>query len=150
METGRTCRVCVQGVGGVKEGGVEHEVSFSATGTNDQLVAVVETGRLDVTLEHTSLLAVPGRAATVPVHISRGKGLNGPVKVDLVVAPHIRGVRAAPVVIPAGQSARVMTLQFAASSIGPLNMPVTIRAAATDADGPVVGETRLELLPGES
>src|SRR5262249_59751536 len=75
METGRTCRVCVQGVGVVREGGQEHEVSYSATGQNDQLITVVETGRLDVAAGRASLVAAPGRAVALPARVSRGKGL---------------------------------------------------------------------------
>src|SRR5262249_48665150 len=84
METGRTCRVCVQAVGIVKEGDKAYTVSFSAVGQNDQMIAVVETGRLGVEAEKASLAAPRGGSATLAVKVARGKDLAGPVKVELV------------------------------------------------------------------
>ena len=84
MENGRTSRTCVMGVGVVKDGGAEHYVSYSSVQQNDQIIAVVETGRLGLEVEKSSLLAGGGKTVAVPVKVSRGKGLAGPVKVELV------------------------------------------------------------------
>src|SRR5205807_1210584 len=77
METGRTCRVCVQGVGVIKEDGVEHRVSFSSVNQNEQLVAVVGPGMLAMEAERTSFTATPGKSFTVAVKIKRGQGVEG-------------------------------------------------------------------------
>ena len=146
METGRTCRVCVQAVGVVKEGDHSYTVSFSAIGQNDQMIAVVETGRLGVEAEKTSLTATPGGSVTLGVRVARGKDLTGPVKVELVLPEHVRGVQVEPVVIAAEQTRGKLTLRFSREALGPFNMPLVLRATLTDASGPVVAETKIELI----
>lgn len=145
METGRTCRVCIQGTAIVKDGTVDHTVSFSAINQNDQVITVVETGRLEITPEKSSVIVQPGATVTIPVQVSRGKGLQGAAKVELVLADHIRGVTADPLTIPADQSAGKLTLRFAAGPLGPFNMPALIRATVPDPTGPVIGESKFEL-----
>jgi hypothetical protein len=86
----------------------------------------------------------------VPVRISRGKSLQGPAKIELIVAPHLRGIRAEPVVIPAEKTTGTLTLRFAPDAKGPFNIPVLIRGTVLEKGKPVVGETKLELLPRSS
>jgi hypothetical protein len=148
METGRTSRTCVMAVGVVKDADGEHEVSFSSVQQNEQVVAVIEPGRLGVETDRTSLVAEPGRTVTVAVRVRRGKGLAGPVKLELLVPPHLHGLRAEPIEVPADQAAGTLTLAVAADARGPYNMPLTVRATALDRGEPVVAETSLELLPG--
>jgi hypothetical protein len=148
MEMGRTSRVCVMGVGVVKDqGGREHEVSFSSTAQNEQLVAVVEPGPLGVEVERSSVAAAPGQAVVLPVKVARGKALKGPVRVELIVPAHVRGVSAAAVEVLAGQDRAALTIRFAFGRLGPFNMPLTIRATLTDNGRPVVAEARVEVLP---
>jgi hypothetical protein len=146
METGRTCRVCVQAVGVVKEGDKSYTVSFSAVGQNDQMIAVVETGRLGVEAEKASLSAPRGGSATLAVKVARGKDLAGPVKVELVLPEHVRGVKVEPVVIAADQTRGTLTLKFDRDALGPFNMPLVVRATLTDTSGPVVAETKVEIV----
>jgi hypothetical protein len=149
METGRTSRTCVMGVGVVKDAdGSEHEVSFSSVQQNEQIVAVVEPGRLGVEAGRTSLVVEPGRTVAVPVRVQRGKGLAGLVKVELIVPAHLHGIQAAPVEVPAGQDGGTLTLAFAGDARGPYSMPVTVRATVLDRGEPVVAETSVELLAG--
>jgi hypothetical protein len=147
MELGRTARACVMGVGVVKEGGAEHVVSYTSVAQNDQIIAVVEAGRLGVALDKTAILAGHGKSVGVAVKVSRDKGLTGPVKVELVLPAHLHGVTAEPVVVAADQSAATLTLHFAADGVGPFNMPLTVRATLNDAGGPVVAEAKLEVVP---
>jgi hypothetical protein len=149
METGRTCRVCVQAVGVVKEGDKSYTVSFSAVSQNDQMIAVVETGRLGVEAEKASLTAKRGGSATLAVKVARGKNLTGPVKVELVLPGHVRGVKVEPVTIAADQSRGTLTLKFDREALGPFNMPLVVRATLTDASGPVVAETKVEIVPDD-
>jgi hypothetical protein len=136
-------------VGVVKDAdGSEHEVSYGSVQQNEQMIAVVGPGRLGVEAGRDSLLVEPGKAVTVPVRVQRGKGLEGPVRLELAVAPHLHGVRAAPVEVPAGRDRADLTITFAADARGPFNMPVTLRATLLDRGEPVVAETPLELLPG--
>lgn len=147
METGRTCRVCVMGEAVVKEGASEHVVSYTSVDQNDQIIAVVETGRLGVEVDKTSVSVARGKSVAVPVKVSRGKGLTGPVKLELLLLAHARGIVAEPVVIAADQSRGTLTLRFAADAVGPFAASVVLRATLTDATGPVVAEAKLELVP---
>jgi hypothetical protein len=149
MEIGRTCRACVMAVGVIKEPNGEQTVSFSSVGQNEQIVAVVETGQLGLEVEKASVLARKGQAVTVQVKVARGKELKGPVKLELLIPEHIRGVSAEPVVIPAEESRAVFTLRFASGALGPFNKPVVLRATLTDTSGPVTAEAKLELVPEE-
>ncbi len=145
MELGRTSRSCVMGVAVVQDGDAKRYVSYSSVQQNDQIIAVVEAGRLSVGLEKPAILAAHGKSVAVPVRVIRGKGLAGPVKVELIVPEHVHGVMAEPVVAPPDQSAVVLKVRFA-DEAGPFNMPLTVRATLTNGD-PVVAETTLEIVP---
>src|SRR5262249_21690885 len=132
METGRTCRVCVMTIGTIKDGNNEHQVSYSAVGQNDQIITVVETGRLGVESEKTSISAGRGQTVTLPVKVARGKGLSGAVKVELILASHVQGVTAEPLLIPVDQSKGQLTVRFARQELGPFNQPAILRATVSD------------------
>jgi hypothetical protein len=149
METGRTSRACVMVTGVVKDGGAEHTVSFTSQAQNEQLVAVVETGRLGLEAGPSSLAARPGAEAGVALRVRRGKGLRGPVKVELVCPNHVRGVRAEPVVIPADRSDGTLKMHFGRGALGPFNAPLLLRAALATKDGPAVAEAKLEVVREE-
>jgi hypothetical protein len=148
METGRTCRVCVMAVGVVKgPDGVEHEVSFSSVHQNEQLVAVIEPGRLSVECERSSVVMPPGQSVTLPVRVARTKGLTGAVKVEVLVPAHTRGVRADPVEVAADRDLASLVLHLDKGSPGPFNMPLTVRATAVYQGQPVVAETPVDVRP---
>lgn len=144
METGRTCRVCVMTIATLKDGESEHQVCYSAIGQNDQLITVVETGRMGLELEKQSVLARPGQSVTVPLQVSRAKGLSGPVKVELILGRHVEGVQAESLTIPAEQTRGVLTLRFLGERSGPFNQPATIRATLDTPDGPIAAEANLD------
>jgi hypothetical protein len=147
METGRTCRVCVMGVGVIKDAdGREHEVSFSSTAQNEQLVAVIEPDPLGVEVGCASVVAAPGQTVALPVWVARGKSLRGEVKVELIVPPHMRDVSAEPVLIPAGKEKGQLSIHFAPRVRGPFNMLLTVRATLTERGRPVIAETKVEVL----
>jgi len=146
METGRTCRVCVMGVGVIQEpDGSKHEVSFSSVNQNEQLVAVVGPGRLAMELDRTSLTVVPGNRVVVPLHIRRGQGVSGPVKIEMVLPEHMRGLSADPVTIAAGGEDAALAIRCGSGPLGPFNMPVTIRATIVQNGEPVIAEGKLEI-----
>jgi hypothetical protein len=147
METGRTCRVCVMGTAVIKDDdGSEHAVTFSSTGQNEQLVAVIEPGRLGVELGRASVAAEAGKEVAVPLRVARGKGLNGAVKVELIVPRHVRGVRAEAVTVAPDRDAGELRIRFGPGPLGPFNMPLVVRATVLENGRPVVGETRIELV----
>jgi hypothetical protein len=147
MELGRTCRVCVQATGTVTDAdGTEHSVVFSSTGQNQQMIVVVGPGRLGLELGRGSVRA--GGEVRVPVTVSRGRDLDGAVKVEAVVPPHWSGVSADPLTILAGRGAGELVLRFAPGA-GPFNQPLTLRATLAAERTPVVAEAALDVVGGE-
>ncbi len=148
METGRTCRVCVQGVGIVKEpDGVAHRISFSSVNQNEQLVAVVGPGRLALEAERTSYAAVPGKSFEVPVRIKRGQGIEGPVELDIVLESHMRGISAKKISIAAKEERGTLVVVCSDQLTGPFNMPVVLRATLRRNGEPIVAEVKLDVQP---
>ncbi len=145
METGRTCRVCLMTLATIKDGDAEHQVCYSAIGQNDQIITVVETGRMGLVLEKSSVLAAAGQSVTVPLQVLRGKGLAGPVQVELILGRHVQGVQAEPLTIPADQAHGVLKLRFVGGQIGPFNQPAIIRATLEDPAGPIRAEALLDI-----
>src|SRR5262249_28823652 len=89
MELARTSRTCVMGVARIKESDGEHVVSFTSTNTSEQLIAVIEPAPLGVEPERGSVTAEPGKTVPVGVVVSRAKGYEGPVKLELVPPVHM-------------------------------------------------------------
>jgi hypothetical protein len=147
MEMGRTSRTCVMAVATIKDADGEHTVSFTSINQNEQLVAVVQPGRLGVEVERPSLTAEPGKTVNVAVTLSRARGLDGPAKVELIAPDHMRFIAADAVEVPAGQTKAVLPVHFAADAAGPYNMPVVLRATLIHKGEPVVGEARLDVRP---
>jgi hypothetical protein len=147
METGRTCRVCVQGVGVIKEpDGSEHRVSFSSVNQNEQLVAVVGPGMLALEADRTSFTASPGKNFTVPVRIKRGQGIEGPVELTLIVPAHLEGLTGK-ATISAKQEAGELIVTCSDKLAGPFNMPVTLRATLLRNGEPLIAEVKLDVQP---
>jgi hypothetical protein len=145
METGRTSRTCVLAVGVLEEGGTRYEVGYTSEGQNDQIIAVVETGLLGLEAERTSIVVAPGQRVELPLKVRRGKGVAGPVKIELVLPPQVRDLSAEPLLIPATQSRGVLTLRCG-SSPGPFAMPVLLRATLAAAAGPVTAEAKVDVV----
>jgi hypothetical protein len=149
METGRTSRACVMAVGLLKVGDAEYTVGSSSEAQNEQIIAVVETGRLGLEVDRQSIAVVPGGKASVTVRLRRGKGLTGPVRLELLKPAHVRGVQAEVVHVAADQSQAVFPMRFASGQVGPFNMPLVLRATLDDAAGPAIAETKLEFVLDE-
>lgn len=148
METGRTCRVCVMGVGVIKEpDGSEHRVSFSSVNQNEQLVAVVGPGKLAIEADKTSFTAEPGKTFAVPVRIKRGQGVEGVVELELIVAPHQRALTGAKTSIAAKDERGELVIRCANPMTGAFNMPVIVRATLRQGGEPIVAEVKLDVQP---
>jgi hypothetical protein len=144
MEIGRTSRTCLMGVAVVREGEEDHTVSFSSQAQNDQIIAVVETGRLGLEVEKPAVVVAPGRSVEVPFKVSRGKRLTGPVKVELIAPARVRGLAADPAVVAADQTRGTLILRWG-DRAGPLNGRMVIRATIDGPDGAAVAEAKLEV-----
>jgi hypothetical protein len=148
MEMGRTCRVCVQGVGVVKDAdGSEHRVSFSSVNQNEQLVAVVGPGVIALEAERTSFRAEPGKQFAIAVKVQRGQGVEGPVELELVTPSHQRGLTAAKTTLAAKEDRGQLIVTCADKLTGPFNMPVIMRATLMRSGEPIVAEVKLDVQP---
>ncbi len=148
MEILRTSRTNLMATGIMTDAdGSAHPVTYTTERQDEQIVAVVTPGRINLTLDPESVEAEPGKSVTVEVQLNRDKGLTGDVRIELTCPSHIVGVTAAPLVI-AGRSKRPARCSstFADGAAGPFNMPVTIRATTIDKHGfPAVAETPLSV-----
>jgi hypothetical protein len=151
MEIGRTSRTVVMAFGDIVDpDGSRHTVSFTSLNQNEQLVALVDPGQLSLESDRRSLREAPGASSTVAVTIGRGQRVNVPVRVELVLPPHIHGVSAEPLTLRADQSAGTLTLRFSADNRGPFNMPLLLRATAMKGENdPVVAEAKIDIVPAK-
>jgi hypothetical protein len=146
METGRTSRACVVGVGSIRDvDGSEHEVAFSSSAPNEQIIAVIEPGKLGIEAGRGSLPATPGTCMSLPVTVRRSKSIQGSVKIQAMIPTHMRGIVSDAVVIPAGRSSADLPIRFAADMHSPCNAPLVIRATALERGEPVVAEAKVDL-----
>ena len=149
MEIGRTCRVCIMLVGVVEDAdGSKHKVSFSSQAQNDQVIVLVDPTQLSVRSTPQSMVVSPGSTSRIRVDVRRGSELKGDVEIQLIAPQHIKGVTSRSVTVPAGSTQAEIDITFAKAGVGPLNMPLLLRAQTVDARGmPVVGESPFELVP---
>ncbi len=145
MEIGRTARACVMIVGKVHENGAEHTVSTTSQAQNDQIIAVVETGRLSLEAGKKSIPIVAGKSVLLPVEVRRGKGLDGETRIELIVPDHLKGISAKPLTLGAGQTKGVVEVRFA-EGVGKTSIVAIVRATLKTAEGEVKAEASVELV----
>lgn len=146
MELSRTCRAVVTAVGEASdEQGGRHQVCFTSAKPSEQISLIVVPGPLTVRTEAPAVVAAVAEPTAVGLRIDRGAGMTGPVRVELVVPPHIGGVTAAPVVIPPDSSGGRLELRFTADA-GPWTMPLVVRATHGTGLDRVVAESPLEIV----
>jgi hypothetical protein len=147
MEIGRTSRTVVMATGVLREpDGTEHEVSFSNPKAEIQIVAVVSPGRLGLEVGRASATVIPGRVAEVPVKIARGKGVDGPVRVEVVSSPSHPTLTAEPLILGAGREEGVVRLDCGPEIAGLRTSSIVLRASARVGDDPVTAEASLTLV----
>lgn len=150
MELGRTSRSQIMLLGTVRDhDGSEHIVSYSQNEQNDQVIAITQTGLLEVELDQPSVRVVPGGSVKIPFHLRREKSLAvEAVRVELQPPGHVRGVRSASVTIPGGNQQGVLEVFFAPDA-GPFNLPFPIRATTLNSRDPHTAEAFVEFIyPG--
>jgi len=125
--------------------GREHIVSFSSTEQNQQMIVVVGPGRLDLDLEKTSILALPGSEVRLSLKVSRSKNLTGAVKIEVVQPEHWKGLAYEPLLIPAEGDRGELVLKFS-KDCGTFNAPLLIRATAATPETPIVAEAKIEIV----
>ncbi len=150
MQAARTSRSCVMAVGVITDAdGSRHKVSYTSDAADDQIIMMVTTEYLSVEAFPKSVLASPGKSVPLRVKVGRGKGLSGPVRLELRVPEHIRGVAARDVVLPPNESEIEMSVTFADDELGPFNMPLVIRGTAQREGHPYTAEGKIEVVMDE-
>ena len=149
MEMSRTSRSVVTASAQVDDGtGKKHWVSFTSVAPSEQIALIISPGPLSADIEPATITPTVETPSDVQVKIDRDAAVTGPVQVELLMPPHLRGVSAEPFVIPAGENAGVLRVRFTADA-GPFNMPLTIRAAHGAGDQRIIAEATLEVVaPG--
>jgi hypothetical protein len=147
MEVGRTSRTCLMAVGTVTDfDGSKHEVCFSTTAQNEQMIILTDPERLGLTVRRSSIRVLPDSQIELPVEVKRGVGLKGEVLVALDLPRHVRDVAADPIRIPAASDTGTLTLKLGKHP-GPFNRPLTLRAQIGDEQNrPVTAEASLEIV----
>jgi len=84
MEIGRTSRICVAGVTTIKDQGVDHIVSYCSVNPNEQMIAVLESGKLDVSSASPNIGYESGKTILIHLEIFRAPGLIGDVSLETV------------------------------------------------------------------
>jgi hypothetical protein len=148
MEIGRTSRTTLSVMGTVVDfDGSQHVVSYSSNAQNDQMIALVDPGRLAVSLERRSLAVTRGTQATVAFRLQRSIGLKQPIQIEAVVPNGMRGVVATKVSIPPTADQGQLEVTLDKESIGPFQAPVVIRATTVDERNlSVIADVPLELV----
>ena len=151
MEIGRTCRSTLVVSGVVSDpDSTLHTVSYSSNDQNNQMIALVDPGRLAIQLSRTTCSTTAGQRIELPFRLQRDRGMTNSVALDLVVPKGCRGVTAAPLEILAGESSGTLQINVDASAKGFDLRPLTIRATTRDERGlPVTAETALVLAPSQ-
>ena len=147
MELGRTSRSQVMLLGTHREpDGSEHIISYTQNEQNDQVITITQAGLLELELDVASVRVVPGGAVKIPFHLRRDKSLRADaVRVELRPPPHVQGLRAAPVNVPASGDRGVLEIHFSANP-GPFNLPCPVRATTLDAKAPHTAEAFIEFV----
>jgi hypothetical protein len=150
MEIGRTSRTQLTLVGVVTEpDGSKHNVSYTSGEQTDQIIVLVDPGRLSLEAVRSSARAKPNGQTRVAVQVRRGRGLTGPVTVSLMLAKHVKGVTAKPVTIPADEETGEIAISFGEQA-GPFNMLFQLRATTKDERGyDVIDEAPLTVVFGK-
>lgn len=147
MELGRTSRTQVMLLGTARDhDGSEHVISYTQNEQNDQVIAITQAGLLELELDTASVRVAPGGTVKIPFHLRRDQSLRADaVRVELRPPPHVKGLRAAPVNVPAGSDQGVLEIRFDANP-GPFNLPCPVRATTLDAKAPHTAEAFLEFV----
>jgi len=145
MEIGRTCRSTLSIAGVITDpDGTAHTVSFSSNDQNNQMIALVDPGRLALQFPRATMAAKPGAQVDVPIAIQRGSGLSGAVIVEVVAARSTTGSSASRLALAADESRGTLSLAVSQEVIG---HSLTIRATTHDERGlPVTAEATLTIV----
>lgn len=148
MEVGRTCRSTLAICGVTTDAqGQSHTISYSSNDQNNQMIALVATGRLTIQLPHATMKANPNQRIELPIRIQRSPGIVNSVKLELVESKSVRGVRVEPITIEPNKDSGTLILELGKELHGLNVQPLKIRAATQDERQlPVTAEASITLV----
>ena len=147
LELSRTSRSTVTATGTIKdEQGQSHLVCYTSTHQNEQISLIASPGPLSLALDPPNLAPALGQPVSLTVQIERDPALRSPMRLELIVPKHIRGISAKPIELPGDASSGTLQLEFQPHA-GPFNMPLTVRATLNSGIERVVAESKLQIVP---
>jgi hypothetical protein len=147
MEIGRTSRICVAGIATIKDQGVDHIVSYCSVNPNEQMIAVLESGKLDVSSASPNIGYDAGKITLIHLEIFRAPGLIGDVSLETVF-PDWTGIKNVTTIVKAD------TNQVSIEVPIPLNLdvafPIYINSNLKQTNSSHESKLKLELVPKAS
>ncbi len=144
MEIGRTSRICVAGIASIKDQGVDHIVSYSSVNPNEQMIAVLESGKLDVSTASPNIGYESGKNALIHLEIFRAPGLIGDVTLETVF-PDWTGVKNTVTIVKA-DSSKVIIEIFIPTNLN-TEFPVFIKSNLKQSDSSHEARLKLQMVP---
>ena len=147
MVVGRTSRSQLMTLGILTDhDGTQHTVSYTSNEQQDQMISVMGSNLLHLEIEAATLAVATGGRTAFRVHVRRDRTLEDrPVRVELILPAHLKGVQVRPLDLGAKENSGVLQLEFAQDA-GPFTMPVTLRATTVSPVDPHHAEAKLELV----
>ena len=147
MEIGRTSRICVAGVATIKDQGVDHIVSYCSVNPNEQMIAVLESGKLDVSSALPNIGYDAGKITLIHLEIFRAPGLIGDVSLETVF-PDWTGIKNVTTIVKADTNKVSIEVPI------PLNLdvafPIYINSNLKQTNSSHESKLKLELVPKAS
>jgi len=144
MEIGRTSRICVTGVATIKDQGIDHIVSYCSVNPNEQMIAVLESGKLDVSSASPNIGYEAGKTTLIHLEIFRAPGLVGDVSLETVF-PDWTGIKNVTTIVKA-ESSKV-SIEVPIHSGLDAAFPVFINSNLKQTNSSHEAKLRLELVP---
>jgi hypothetical protein len=144
VQLGWTSRVQLMVTGEEAEpDGSRHLLTYTSSDTDDQMISIVTAGLLGVSGPRNSVLASPG-VVEIPVRVRRHPSIEGrPVRVMLRYPAYVKGVKAIPLEIPAGEGDSVLRVEISQGA-GPFLVPLEVFA---ETDGPHHASMAVDFVP---
>lgn len=147
MEIGRTSRVCVVGIATVKDHGVDHIVSYSSVNPNEQMIAVLESGKLDVSSASPDVGYEPGKACKIHLDVFRAPGLSGEVSME-VLFPDWTGIKNISKVEKADSNSSI--IEFSVPTSLKVSFPIFVKSNLRQAGASHEAKLKIQMIPKAS
>jgi len=144
MEIGRTSRICVAGVATIKDQGADHIVSYSSVNPNEQMIAVLESGKLDLSTASPNIGYEPQKNAMIHLEIFRAPGLIGDVSLETVF-PDWTGIKNTTTIVKADASN--VTIEISVPKNLNMEFPIFIKSVLNQSNCSHEAKLKLQMVP---